>query len=96
VPDHNSLKIGDQIRLLCVPAADLEQREQELRDGTEMAGSTADAIERIITSNPVVMITKVDEFGCPWFDVELTANDGATEYHSLTVTDDESWEFERH
>jgi hypothetical protein len=95
MPDHNLLRVGDRIRLLRVPEADLRQREQELRDGTELAGLTADTIERIIAINPVVTIDKIDEYGCPWFRVELIADDGEIEYHALTVMDDESWEYEK-
>jgi hypothetical protein len=93
MPDHNALKLGDRIRISCVPAADLQQREQELRDGAEMAGWTADTIERIIKTNPSVTISEIDEYGCPWFEVELIADDGTVEHHGLTVMDDESWEF---
>jgi hypothetical protein len=58
-----------------------------------MAGSTADTLERIIASNPIVKIVRVDEFGAPWFKRELPNDAGATEYHSLTITDNDSWEF---
>jgi hypothetical protein len=95
MPDHNILRVGDRIRLLRVSEADLQQRDQELRDRVEMAGWTADTIERIIAKNPVVSIDEIDEYGCPWFHVELTADDGEIEYHALTVMDDESWEFEK-
>ena len=93
MPDHNSLKVGDQIRLLSVPLSDLKQRAQELRDGAEMAGWTADTIERIIASNALVTIDEIDEFGRPWFQVELVANDGTVEHHFLNIIDDESWEY---
>jgi hypothetical protein len=93
VPDHNSLKLGDRIRLLCVPDADRKQREEELRRGVEMAGWTADTIERIIASNPIVTIDEIDEFGLLWFHVELIAADGTVEHHGLAVMDDDSWEF---
>jgi hypothetical protein len=93
MPDWKSLRVGDQIRLLCVPKADLEQRVCEVRDGAEMAGWTADTLERIIASDPVVFIERIDEYGCPWFKRELPSADGDVEYHSLTITDDESWEY---
>jgi hypothetical protein len=92
MPNHKELKVGDRIRLLCVPEADLRQRERELREGVEMPGWTADTIERIIASNPVVTISIIDEHW-PWFVVELQADDGTGEEHSLAVMDDESWEF---
>ena len=91
MPDHTTLKIGDRIRLLRVPVDDLKQREQQLRDGVEDAGFTADTIERIILQDPVVSISSIDEFGHPWFDYELKSPSGGIEYHSLFIVDDESW-----
>lgn len=93
MPDWRSLRVGDRVRLLRVPGADLAQRERELRDGAEMAGWTADTIERIIATDPIVIIREIDEFGVPWFERQLPSADGNIEYHSLTITDDESWEF---
>jgi hypothetical protein len=86
------LRVGDRVRLLRVPAADLRQREQELRDGAEMAGLTADTLERIIAIDPLVTISEVDKYGAPWFRYELTAADGTIEHHELAITEDESWE----
>jgi hypothetical protein len=91
MPDRTKLKIGDRIRLLCVPARDLEQRERELREGAADAGWTADTIERIIAQDPVVVITSIDEHGLPWFDYELKAPYGEIEHHSLAIMEDESW-----
>lgn len=87
-----TLKPGDRIRLVCVPESDLQQRKRELRDGAEMAGWTADTLERILNLDPVVTIDRVDEYGMPWFEYELVGDDGRTEYHSLGITEDESWQ----
>ena len=87
-----TLKAGDRIRLLCVPESDLQQRERELRDGAEMAGWTADTLERILNLDPVVTIDHVDEYDMPWFRYKLIAADGVVEHHSLAIYDDESWE----
>ena len=87
-----TLKPGERIRLLCVPVSDLRQRERELQDGAEMAGWTADTLERILSIDPVVTIDHVDEYGMPWFEYELVGNDGRIEYHSLGIAEDESWE----
>jgi hypothetical protein len=92
MPDHKILKPGDRIRLLRVPAPDLEQREREIREGLEDAGWTADTIERILIQGPLVTIDRIDEYGYPWFDYELKRDDGTVEYHSLAIYDDESWE----
>jgi len=92
VPDPASLKPGDQIQILRVPANDLRQREHEIANHTESAGWTANTIERIILQNPVVRIDRIDEFGSVWYDVELVDQNGNAEYHSLTVYDDDTWE----
>jgi hypothetical protein len=86
------LRAGDRVRLLRVPEADLRQRKEEVRRGAEMAGWTADTLERILALDPVVTIDHVDEYGAPWFNYELIGEDGQPEHHSLTITEDESWE----
>ena len=86
------LRPGDRVRLLSIPKSDLEQRAREQRDGVELAGWTADTLERILKISPVVTIDRVDEFGAPWFDCKVETNNGEIEFHSLTITDDESWE----
>ncbi len=90
MPDRTKLKVGDEIILNAVPAADLMQREHEMADRTEDAGWTADTIERILAQDPVVTIDRIDEFGIPWFDYVLTDKDDPEE-HSLAIMDDESW-----
>jgi hypothetical protein len=87
-----TLRAGDRVRLLRVPDADLRQRQEELSRGAEMAGWTADTLERILALDPVVTITRVDEYGMPWFDYELVSADGRIEQHSLGIAEDESWE----
>ena len=56
-----------------------------------MAGWTADTIERIIATRAVVTIDRIDEYGAPWFEVELSGG-GGIEHHSLMILDDDSWE----
>lgn len=91
MPDFHSLKAGDRIRLLSVPAHDLAQRKEELQRGVEMAGWTADTIEQIIEQCPVVEISRVDEYGHPWFECDVMTSDGV-ERHTLNISDNESWE----
>lgn len=91
MPDRTNLKIGDRIRLLRVPAADVAQRQRELRERADAAGWTADTIERIIAQDPVVTISSIDEYGRPWFDYELKSDDRQVEYHSIAIMEDESW-----
>ena len=91
MPDRTKLKIGDRIRLLHVPQGDLEQRQRELREGTEDAGWTANTIERIIAQDSVVTISAIDEYGLPWFEYRLQSPSGDIEDHSLAIMEDESW-----
>ena len=92
MPDHTALEVGHSIRLVRVPEADLQQRDRELREGAEDAGWTADTIERIIKQDPIVTISRIDEYGYPWFDYELKREDGTIEDHSLAIMEDDSWE----
>ena len=92
MPDPRSLTVGDRIRILRVPDNDLQQRERELAEETEMAGWTADSIERIIDQSPIVKITRIDEYGCAWYDALIVGPDGTEEKHSLIVYDDDTWE----
>jgi hypothetical protein len=92
LPDPQTLRVGDRIRILRVPDADLRQRENEIDKGAEMAGWTADSIERIIAHAPIVQISHVDEYGCVWYETSIIGPDGTEELHSLIVYDDDTWE----
>jgi hypothetical protein len=92
LPDRTKLRVGDKIRLLTVPQLDIEQRDRELQSGVAHAAFTVNAIERIIVQCPVVTIDRIDEYS-PWFDVDLMDQNGRTEYHSLAIMDDDSWEY---
>ena len=93
MPDRMKLRVGDRIRLLAVPAADVLQREREIRDGLDDAGWTADTIERILVQQPIVTISSIDEYGLLWFEVELTQDDGEIAHHSMAIMDDDSWAY---
>jgi hypothetical protein len=90
VSDRTQLKIGDRIRVFSVPTLDQQQREREIRDGADCPGYTANTIERIILEHPYVTITKIDDYGTPWFEVTLREN-GQKVYHSIAILDDDSW-----
>jgi hypothetical protein len=92
MPAPRSLNIGDRTRILRVPENDLRQRERELAEKTEMAGWTADSIERIIEQSPIVTIARIDEYGCVWYDASIIGPEGTEEKHSLIVYDDDTWE----
>ena len=91
-PPPTKLQVGDRIRILRVPDADLKQRDDEVARGAEMAGHTADTIDRIVAENPIVKIWQIDEFGYPWYEVSLIANNGEFDEHTLMVYDDGTWE----
>jgi hypothetical protein len=92
MPNPNTLRVGDRIRILRVPASDLRQRENEIASGAEMAGWTADSIERVIAQNPIVQVSHIDEYGCVWYKTTIIGPDGTEELHSLIVYDDDTWE----
>lgn len=92
IPNPATLKIGDSIRLLSVPEHDLALRKDKAAAGEDTSETTATAIERIIAKNPIVVVTQVDEFGGVWYKAELTDAQGRTEYHYVTLYDDDTWE----
>jgi hypothetical protein len=92
MPAPQTLAIGDRIRILRVPDGDLRQREQEIATGSELAGWTADSIERIIAQTPVVTISQIDEDGCVWYEATIIGPRGTEEHHSLIVYNDDTWE----
>jgi hypothetical protein len=93
MPDPGLLQVGDRIRLIQVPSSDAAQRERELQAGSNSPGWTANTLERIIESDPVVTISRIDERGAPWFEVQLVEEDGRLHHHSLNITDNDSWVF---
>jgi len=93
MPDHTRLRVGNRIRIIAVPAADLDQRRRERIAGNADAGCTADILERIMAQHPRATIARIGKDGKPWFDVELQNADGKPEFHSIAVSDDDSWEY---
>jgi hypothetical protein len=92
MPNWRTLKVGDRIRLLGVPAADQRQRDEEVALGSEDAGYTADIIARIVAQSPLVTIAQIDEFGQPWYRADVRLDDGTTEEHWMAVCHDDAWE----
>jgi hypothetical protein len=92
LPDPNTLQIGDHIRILGVPEADLRQRKNEIASNAEMPGWTADSIERIIAQSPVVQVSRIDDDGCVWYDTSILGPDGTEEEHTLLIYHDDTWE----
>lgn len=93
MPDHNTLKPGDTIRIIAVSKADFEQREREGKQGVEQAGWTANCLEKVIKNNPVVTIDFIDSYGKAWFSCDLEDDEGDLSEHSFVILDDDSWEY---
>ena len=92
MPNPQTLRVGDQIRILRVPDNDLGQRENEIASGVEMAGWTANSIERVISQSSIVRICQIDEYGCVWYEASIIGPDGTEKEHTLIVYDDDTWE----
>jgi hypothetical protein len=90
MPDHKKLRIGDRVRLLRVPEADLRQREEQKHEDIESDLITANVIERIIREDPIVTIDEIDEYGRPWFSRQWKGTDGEIHYHSIALWDDDT------
>ncbi len=93
MPDPKLLKVGDRVRIIRVPYTDLQQRDREIAERLEMAGWTADSIERIIEQSPIVRISRIDQTGCVWYEASIVSCQGTEEIHSLILYDDDSWEY---
>lgn len=91
-PPKTHLRVGDLVRILRVPDADLEQRDREIARGAEAGGHTADTIERVIAQKPIVRIWQIDEHGNPWYEVSLIAENGEHVDHFVAIYDDGTWE----
>lgn len=79
------LQPGDRVLLTKVP--DFDQKKLPEDDGL----STAAVLQKIIAEQPVVRIDHIDEYGQPWFSVELEI-DGEISTHTLALMDEDSWE----
>jgi len=95
LPDPRHLRVGDLVRILRVPDGDRMQRDNEIASGADMAGWTADSIERVIAQTPVVQISRIAEYGCVWYDATIIGPGGAEEVHSLIIYNDDTWELIR-
>lgn len=97
MPDYKDLKLGDRIRLIRIPALDMEQHKRECRSGDRTAPgfSTMRVLQYLIDRKKICIIDEIDEFGHPWFSCSLRneVGHGAIEWHFLNIVDDISWEF---
>lgn len=83
--DWRRLRVGDRVRIVAIPVAD----EKQLRETGN--AFTVRVLRRLIRTRSVRTITKIDEWGSPWFEYRMRGRGGRTEYHSLIISDDESW-----
>lgn len=66
------------------------QRDRERQSGEiEHPGWTAETIERILARDRVVTISRVDEYGTPWFEYAFSARG----LHAIAIVEDASWEY---
>lgn len=91
MPDRNNLKIGDSLRLLRVPDADLAQRADAGPCAPGELLPTATVLEYIIAQNPIVIIDQIDDYHQAWFSAWVRT-EADMEYHSLAVMEDDCWE----
>jgi len=86
MPDWRELRVGDQVRIVSIPAADQRQFEET---GDNF---TVRVLRRLIKKRSVRTITKIDEYGQPWFEYRFRNRAGRTEYHTLAIMmGNESW-----
>jgi len=80
-----ALRIGDKIRIVQVPSlfSDPHYHNGDWDD-------TFALYLKLISSNEVLTISKIDELGRPWIEYETQGADGGTTSSSLAV-DDDSW-----
>ena len=92
MPDPKTLKVGDKIRLLCVPEGDRLYRAEQMSLDKKYRTDTADVIEKIIAEDPIVAVAFFDESGTPWYSREMKDEEGRTVWQSLAIYNDETWE----
>ena len=85
MPDWRRLRVGDSIRIVAIPVGD----ETQFRETGN--AFTVRVLRRLIRTGSVRTISRIDECGYPWFEYRIRTRAGRTEYHSLLISDDESW-----
>jgi len=92
VPDPRTLHVGDRIRIVACPKADVAQMAVAMRRGNPDAQFTVRILQRLADRRQVVCIDQIDEYGKPWFSYRFRNKRGRQEEHSLAVMDEASWE----
>jgi hypothetical protein len=81
--DWQSLKVGDQIRIIRMPSA------ESMADYV-LPANTRRFYKRLIALKKRLAVYEIDRDGRPWIQCALRRNDGGLDYHFLAV-DDDSW-----
>ena len=92
MPNPSTLKPGDRIRILAIPAADSAQAAAAMRRGDPLAQWTMRILQHLADRRDIVRIDEIDEYGAPWFSYQFRNKRGAWEYHTVAVMDSDSWE----
>jgi hypothetical protein len=84
MPDPKTLKVGDKVRVIAVPASDLREYER--------SGYGADVIKVLKWMvGKTFKIVTVDEYH-PWIDYEMPVENGKVQEGIMALMDADSWE----
>jgi len=79
----SELKIGDKIRIVAVPGEGIK--------GYTIHPETVQVYKDVIARKRSVRISKIDEYGRPWYNVQFKV-DGHWDWHSLCImSSDTNW-----
>lgn len=85
----DKLRIGDRIRILSVPGAEIPNYV--------LLPETRSAYRKLISRGRSLRICEIDQYGQPWFQFRFRRKDGTWEHHSMCVTpDDDNWVLVKH
>ena len=80
----SELKVGDRVRITAVPGEGIPNYR--------IQPETVRAYKELIARGRSVRIYDIDEYGHPWFQFQFRSRNGAWEYHSMCIMqDDENW-----
>jgi hypothetical protein len=80
----SDLKIGDRIRILELPGKDVAEYYLHL--------DTRRIYKKLILRGTSLRISRIDEYGAPWYECRFRRKNGAWEFHTLAVFEsDRNW-----
>lgn len=92
MPDRGSLRVGDRIRILRVPAQDLAAMANAMRQGRRDPQWTVRVLQRLADRRHLVRIDDIDEYHTPWFSYSFKNKANTWEHHRVAVMENDSWE----